>query len=652
MPHNKKRPPPNPPKVIRDKTTFLGGHTKIYDLQKFLGKGGFARVFSLKSRDTGNIYAGKCVWKQHIHNRSTARKLIHEIEIHSKLEHQHVVKMERHFEDDDFVYILLELCENYSLMELMKTRGHLTEPEVRYFLLQIIDAVTYLHKKNIIHRDLKLGNLLLDTNMNIKLADFGLATQLVTENEKRTTICGTPNYIAPEVLHGSRRGGHSFEVDVWSLGVIMFTLLCGKPPFETSNLEKTYLKIRRTDYKFPPNIFLSPQSKDLVTKILVKQATQRPSMDALHGDPFFHLWMPTSIPLTALIEPPNFETNKSSSSASSSTSNRFNNNKNSEENNGGFKFPEAKQKNNSNFGKRRIADQEGSRKKRSNSSMEKHLRDIHRQMENSFNNEKEVTNPPANSSSKRRPENSEREPMETEPPSDNQFQHKRMDHITKKTSSSLNRKFGENITRNKDNEKLKRLEEKRMGGEPPPSSPKVWVLCWLVCKRYGVGYVLSNSCFGVFFNDYSKIVLQPDKKSYCYIERGSGGHESRCEGIIDNPPNELRKKVLLLVRIQKHISSQRNIRLVGSTDCLRAEDILYVKGWEANENATLFRLSNKLIQVNYHEDNSELLVCPDTRTCTYTDHQKQKKTILLDDVKRKYPEIQRKLQVAKELLNK
>jgi hypothetical protein len=91
MPHNKKRPPPNPPKVIRDKTTFLGGHTKIYDLQKFLGKvisqswrkqhfvshfqGGFARVFSLKSRDTGNIYAGKCVWKQHIHNRSTARKV-------------------------------------------------------------------------------------------------------------------------------------------------------------------------------------------------------------------------------------------------------------------------------------------------------------------------------------------------------------------------------------------------------------------------------------------------------------------------------------------------------------------------------------------------------------------------------------------------
>jgi len=581
------------------------------------------------------------------------RKLIHEIEIHSKLNHKHIVKMERHFEDDEFVYILLELCENYSLMELMKTRGHLTEPEVRFYLLQIIDAVSYLHKENIIHRDLKLGNLLLDKKLNIKLADFGLATQLVTENEKRTTICGTPNYIAPEVLHGSRRGGHSFEVDVWSLGCIMFTLLCGKPPFETSNLEKTYLKIRKTDYKFPSSILLSQQAKDLIKKILVKQATQRPSIDELRSDPFFNMWMPYSIPLKALIEPPKFQTN--------STNNiKFN----SED--GGFKIPHPKRKN-STFGKRRIIDKEGSRKKRSSSSMEKHLRDIHRQMENSFsgkdnassknnnNNMNNVNNNISNSNNvnnilgkrrpelgKRRPENTSNtsEPMEIE--QHDKFQN-RNHQLTKKTfkllnsnkassSNFRNKKFGENLTRNKENEKLKQRsenEEKRGGGDNQPTSPKVWVLCWLVCKRYGVGYVLSNSCFGVFFNDSSKIILQPDRRSYCYIEKGPSGNESRTRGSIDSPTTELRKKVLLLVRIQKHISSQRNIRLGGSTDCLHPQDILYVKGWEANDNATLFRLSNRLVQVNYHADNSELLVCPDTRTCTYTDRQKRKKTIFL-----------------------
>ena len=115
--------------------------------------------------------------------------------------------------------------------ELLRRRKRLHELEVQCYSLQIINALKYLHAHRIIHRDLKLGNLFLNDKMEIKLGDFGLATKLDFDGEKKRTICGTPNYIAPEVLEG--KCGHSYEVDVWSLGVIIYTLIIGKPPFET-----------------------------------------------------------------------------------------------------------------------------------------------------------------------------------------------------------------------------------------------------------------------------------------------------------------------------------------------------------------------------------------------------------------------------------
>jgi len=116
-------------------------------------------------------------------------------------------------------YILLELCHNQSMNELIKRRRRLTEPEVLYYMMQLIDGTNYMHGTNVIHRDLKLGNLFLDRNMGMKIGDLGLATKLSHEGEKRKTICGTPNYIAPEIIDG--KGGHSFQVDIWSMGVIM-----------------------------------------------------------------------------------------------------------------------------------------------------------------------------------------------------------------------------------------------------------------------------------------------------------------------------------------------------------------------------------------------------------------------------------------------
>lgn len=120
----------------------------------------------------------------------------------------------------------------------------------------MVNGIHYLHSKRIIHRDLKLGNLFIDDKMEIKLGDFGLATKLDFDNEKKRTICGTPNYIAPEVLDG--KSGHSYEVDMWSFGVIIYTLIIGKPPFETNDVKTTYRRIKSNTYTFPDHITISP----------------------------------------------------------------------------------------------------------------------------------------------------------------------------------------------------------------------------------------------------------------------------------------------------------------------------------------------------------------------------------------------------------
>lgn len=191
-------------------------------------------------------YAGKIVSKKLMTSQSQREKMTQEIEIHRSLNHNNVVGFHSFFEDRHHVYIVLELCQRRSMMELHKRRKTLTEPETRYYMSQIVQGVHYLHHNHIIHRDLKLGNLFLNDQLRVKIGDFGLAARISYDGERKKTLCGTPNYIAPEILN---KKGHSFEVDVWSIGCIMYTLLVGKPPFETSSLKETYDRIRKCDYK-------------------------------------------------------------------------------------------------------------------------------------------------------------------------------------------------------------------------------------------------------------------------------------------------------------------------------------------------------------------------------------------------------------------
>lgn len=188
--------------------------------------------------------------------------------------------------------------------ELIRRRKRLTELEVQCYVNQIVGSLKYLHGHRVIHRDLKLGNLFLSEKMEIKLGDFGLATKLEYEGEKKRTICGTPNYIAPEILEG--KTGHSYEVDVWSLGVIIYTLLIGKPPFETSDVKTTYRRIRMNAYTFPEHITISNAARSLITKILNADPSKRPTLDEIMAHEFMNtgVTIPKVLPVSTLACPP------------------------------------------------------------------------------------------------------------------------------------------------------------------------------------------------------------------------------------------------------------------------------------------------------------------------------------------------------------
>ena len=140
--------------------------------------------------------------------------------------------------------------------------------------------------------------------MQLKIGDFGMATKIEFNGERKRSICGTPNYMAPEILEAKE--GHSFEVDLWSLGVSIYTLLVGKPPYQTSDIRTTYRRIRKNDYAFPKKIDISPAAKDLITQILHIDPSRRPSLDDILNHPFLNHEgsIPKVLPVTTLVKPP------------------------------------------------------------------------------------------------------------------------------------------------------------------------------------------------------------------------------------------------------------------------------------------------------------------------------------------------------------
>uniref|UniRef100_A0A0K8SJ07 polo kinase n=3 Tax=Lygus hesperus TaxID=30085 RepID=A0A0K8SJ07_LYGHE len=274
-----------------------------YIRRRFFGKGGFAKCYELEKLGSGVIYAGKIVSKTLLLKENQKEKMAQEIHIHRSLEHKNIVKFYGYFEDTHNVYVLLELCRKRSMMELHKRRKALTEPEVRYFMKQLLEGVSYLHDLKIIHRDLKLGNLFLNDHLEVKIGDFGLAAKIEYSGQRKKTVCGTPNYIAPEIL---TKKGHSFEVDVWSIGCILYTLLVGRPPFETSSLRETYNRIKKCEFSIPTNI--SEHAAAMVHSMLMPDPHQRPTVKQLLRSDFMTTgYCPRDLPPSILTTAPRFD---------------------------------------------------------------------------------------------------------------------------------------------------------------------------------------------------------------------------------------------------------------------------------------------------------------------------------------------------------
>ncbi|XP_031345072.1 serine/threonine-protein kinase MARK2-like isoform X3 [Photinus pyralis] len=254
-----------------------------YKLLKTIGKGNFAKVKLAKHVPTGKEVAIKIIDKTQL-NPGSLQKLFREVRIMKMLDHPNIVKLFQVIETDKTLYLVMEYASGGEVFDYLVLHGRMKEKEARAKFRQIVSAVQYCHQKKIIHRDLKAENLLLDSEMNIKIADFGFSNEF-TPGNKLDTFCGSPPYAAPELFQGKKYDGP--EVDVWSLGVILYTLVSGSLPFDGSTLRELRERVLRGKYRIP--FYMSTDCENLLKKFLVLNPAKRASLETIMKDKWMNM---------------------------------------------------------------------------------------------------------------------------------------------------------------------------------------------------------------------------------------------------------------------------------------------------------------------------------------------------------------------------
>ncbi|XP_048525311.1 serine/threonine-protein kinase MARK2 isoform X12 [Dendroctonus ponderosae] len=249
-----------------------------YKLLKTIGKGNFAKVKLAKHVPTGKEVAIKIIDKTQL-TPGSLQKLFREVRIMKMLDHPNIVKLFQVIETEKTLYLVMEYASGGEVFDYLVLHGRMKEKEARAKFRQIVSAVQYCHQKRIIHRDLKAENLLLDSEMNIKIADFGFSNEF-TPGNKLDTFCGSPPYAAPELFQGKKYDGP--EVDVWSLGVILYTLVSGSLPFDGSTLRELRERVLRGKYRIP--FYMSTDCENLLKKFLVLNPAKRASLETIMKD--------------------------------------------------------------------------------------------------------------------------------------------------------------------------------------------------------------------------------------------------------------------------------------------------------------------------------------------------------------------------------
>ncbi|CAK57339.1 unnamed protein product (macronuclear) [Paramecium tetraurelia] len=263
------------PQVLK---TFEG--SDFQSMQQTLGQGSFGWVTLVKEIKTGNLFAMKAMRKEELFKYCTVDNLKREIKIQRKLHHPNIIKLDSYFEDKTNVYLILEYAEGGSLFKKIKKERRLSEEEAFHYLYQTCLGIEYLHKMKIIHRDIKPENLLLDAKGNIKICDFGWSTEM--DNLKKA-FCGTIEYMAPEMIKSQST---NFKLDIWCLGVLLYEMVQGKPPFTGRNdQEKCVAILSGQQLKYEE--FVSEDCKALIAMILQANPFNRPSIQGILN----HKWM-------------------------------------------------------------------------------------------------------------------------------------------------------------------------------------------------------------------------------------------------------------------------------------------------------------------------------------------------------------------------
>ena len=284
--------------IIEDKESNVK-----YRKGKKLGGGGFGEVYEFIDIATNKKRAAKIIPNSRIDNDPQSNIAYNnEYKFNTYLDFKYLCKCYSTFKDNQNAYFILDYQPNKTLSELLHKR-QLSEMEIKHYCFELLLAIEYLHKRNIIHRDIKLSNVLLSEKMEVRLCDFGLAIENGIEGQKN--ICGTPNYIAPELLNRKNGLNYSFEIDIWAFGVMLYTLYYHKTPFEQEIKGRTKYNIQNVVYSFPKEVSISKEAKDLINSILVKDPAKRPKIEQIKASPFFKNGegIPKFLPPSTMLRP-------------------------------------------------------------------------------------------------------------------------------------------------------------------------------------------------------------------------------------------------------------------------------------------------------------------------------------------------------------
>jgi len=425
------------------------------------------------------------------------------------------------------------------------------------------------------------------TTSKLKLGTLAWQQELTLMVNAKKTLCGTPNYIAPEVLY---KKGHSFEVDVWSVGCILYTLLVGKPPFETTSLKETYQRIKKNEYYIPARV---PQSAQmLIIKMLRPDPCTRPTMKEVRADRFFDDgFTPVSLPNSCLTMAPRFQ---EATTTSTSTDRRP-----LGEANRDLKLlssiPESKLPAEKNNVSRAVFVKDG----------------MGHELEEDVDND--------------------------EDDSKDHYLSALLKLLTKTILSKPSKKpsnlYGE--------------------AEDPALTPVTWISKWVdYSDKYGIGYNLSDGSVGVLYNDATRLLMNENEKNMQYIDK----HSQETFFTIDTAPEKLKKKRTLLEYFHNYMSE--NLLKAGSGVTPQPQDtarLPYLRAWFRTQDAIILHLNIGILQINFFEDHTKIIICPKMEAVTYIDQHRNFNTYKLSAIEEQYgcsPALAERLKYAKSMVER